>query len=455
MHPKVAEFEVAELMSNSPQMAAQEPRASADVLTGSPSRELCGSMNMPGDKSMSHRALILGGLASGETRIHGLLEGDDVLHTAAAVRAFGATVEKLGTGEWRVHGGEWRSPDGPVDCGNSGTGARLLMGAAAAFPIRATFTGDASLSGRPMERVLGPLRAMGTRTEGSTLPVTIEGGNLHGIRFVNEKASAQVKSAILLAGLGASGDVEVVEPSASRDHSENMLRAFGCDVETGNGVVRLGERRRLTGTDVLVPGDPSSAAFPAVAATLVPGSRVTIRKVMVNPLRTGLFTTLREMGADLQLTAERTEGGEAVADLVVSSSSLRGVEVPASRAPSMIDEYPILAVAAAFASGRTVMHGLAELRVKESNRLAAVVAGLRACGVEAREEGDSLIVEGTGAPPPGGASIQAHHDHRIAMSFLVMGLAAREPVSVDSAGMIATSFPNFVPLMRSIGAAIA
>jgi 3-phosphoshikimate 1-carboxyvinyltransferase len=425
------------------------------TLTGSPSDGLCGTVKVPGDKSISHRALILGGLAAGETRISGLLEGDDVLHTAEAVRALGAEVERIGEGEWRVRGAEWRSPAAPVDCGNSGTGARLLMGAVAGFPIEVTFTGDASLSGRPMERVLGPLRAMGAATEGSTLPVTIRGGNIRGISFVNEKASAQVKSAILFAGLLAEGDVEVVEPAQSRDHSENMLRAFGCDIDTADGTVRLGPRRSLTGTNVVVPGDPSSAAFPIVAALIVPGSEVTVRNVTVNPLRTGLLTTLRKMGADIVFASERDEGGEKVADLTVRASTLRGVEVPASWAPSMIDEYPILGVAAAFATGRSVMHGLAELRVKESDRLAAIIAGLRACGVDARDEGDSIIVEGQGGPPPGGASVEAHHDHRIAMSFLVMGLAAREPVTVDSADMIATSFPDFVPLMQSLGARIA
>jgi 3-phosphoshikimate 1-carboxyvinyltransferase len=429
--------------------------ASLATLEGSLSGPLSGTIEVPGDKSMSHRALILGGLAQGETRISGLLEGEDVLHTAAAVRALGAEVERVCAGEWRVRGAEWRSPEAPIDCGNSGTGARLLMGAVAGFPISVTFTGDRSLSSRPMERVLGPLRAMGAQTEGSTLPVTIHGGDLHGIRFVNEKASAQVKSAILLAGLRASGEVEVLEPAPSRDHSENMLRAFGCEVESEAGVIRLGRQRQLSGTPVLIPGDPSSAAFPLVAALITPGSHITIRKVMTNPLRTGLLTTLVEMGAELRLENQRMEGGESVADLNVSSSALIGVEVPASRAPSMIDEYPILAIAAAFARGRTVMGGLAELRVKESNRLAAVVAGLQACGIDAREEGDSLVVEGTGEPPRGGAEVQAHHDHRIAMSFLVMGLAAERPVTVDSADMIATSFPNFVPLMQSLGARIA
>jgi 3-phosphoshikimate 1-carboxyvinyltransferase len=435
-------------------MADLVDAAASACLTGSRSGPLNGIINVPGDKSMSHRALILGGLASGETRISGLLEGDDVLHTADAVRAFGAEVERLSSGEWRVRGAEWRNPSAPVDCGNSGTGARLLMGAAAGFPITVTFTGDASLSSRPMERVLAPLRAMGAGTEGSKLPVTIHGGALHAISFVNEKASAQVKSAILLAGLRAQGDVEVVEPRASRDHSENMLRAFGCDVETDGETIRLGERRTLTATNVEIPGDPSSAAFAIVASLIVPGSEVCIRNVMTNPLRTGLVKTLQEMGADIRLDNRRSHGGETVADVVVRSSTLRGVEVPAERAPSMIDEYPILGIAAAFASGRTVMHGLAELRVKESDRLAAIVAGLQACGVDAREQGDSLVVQGTGSPPRGGADVLAHHDHRIAMSFVVMGLAAERPVSVDSAGMIATSFPDFVPLMRSIGAPV-
>lgn len=425
------------------------------TLVGSPSGPLTGAMEVPGDKSISHRALILGGLARGETRIVGLLEGDDVLNTAKAVRALGAEVERIGAGEWRVRGTEWRSPAAPVDCGNSGTGARLLMGAAAGFTIEATFTGDASLSGRPMERVLGPLRAMGASTDGSTLPVTIRGGSLHGISFVNEKASAQVKSAILLAGLRADGDVEILEPASSRDHSENMLRAFGCDVESIDGRIRLGKRRSLTGTNVVVPGDPSSAAFPIVAALIVPRSDVTVHNVMVNPLRTGLLTTLIEMGAEISFANERDEGGEKVADLTVRASDLHGVEVPASRAPSMIDEYPILGIAAAFASGRSVMHGLSELRVKESDRLTAIVAGLQACGVDARDEDDSLVIEGLGGPPPGGGDVQARHDHRIAMSFLVMGLAARQPVTVDSADMIATSFPDFVPLMHSLGARIA
>lgn len=425
-----------------------------DRLQAWPSAPLRGTIRVPGDKSMSHRALILGGLAEGETRIEGLLEGDDVLHTAAAVRAFGPEVERVAPGQWRVRGGAWRSPSGPVECGNAGTGARLLMGAAAGFPLEAMFQGDASLSRRPMVRVLDPLRAMGAEAEGSHLPVTIRGGALTGLSYVNEKASAQVKSAILLAGLRAAGEVEVIEPAPSRDHSEHMLRAFGCEVETQAGRVRLGAHRQLSGTSVSIPGDPSSAAFPLVAALLCPGSEVRIEGVLVNPLRIGLIGTLREMGAEIRFENERALGGERVADLVARSSRLSGVEVPAARAPSMIDEYPILAVAAACAAGRTVMHGLAELRVKESDRLAAIIAGLRRCGVEACEEGDSLIVEGRGGPPPGAAAIEANDDHRIAMSFLILGLAARAPVAVDSASMIATSFPGFGPRINSLGGRI-
>ena len=429
-----------------------------DRLTARASGPLAGVIDIPGDKSMSHRALILAGMASGETRINGLLEADDVLRTAAAVAALGAEVERSGAGEWRVVGAEWRSPAAPIDCGNSGTGARLLMGAVAGMPIEVTFTGDASLSRRPMSRVFNPLRTMGARVaaaEGGRMPVTIHGGALGGIRFVNEKASAQVKSAILLAGLRADGAVEVIEPKATRDHSENMLRAFGCDVESDGELIRLGERRALTAVDVAIPADPSSAAFPLVAALICPGSYVTTRAVMLNSLRTGLLTTLVEMGAEIELTNRRMVGGEEVADIVARASPLHGVEVPAARSASMIDEYPILAVAAAFAHGRSTMHGLAELRVKESDRLAAIIAGLTACGVEAREEGDSLIVEGTGKPPCGGATIDANHDHRIAMSFLVLGLASEQPAGVTGAETIATSFPGFTELMSSLGARIS
>ena len=425
------------------------------LLTGCPAAALRGDVQVPGDKSISHRALILGGLATGETRIRGLLEGDDVLNTARAVRALGASVERVGPGEWRIGGARWRSPDGPIDCGNSGTGARLLMGAVAGHSIEAQFVGDASLSRRPMERVLGPLREMGAKAEGVRLPVTIRGGQLGGIRYLNDKASAQVKSAILLAGLRTDADVEVIEPRPSRDHTENLLRGFGCDVEIDGRSIRLGQKRSLSAIDIDVPGDPSSAAFFIVAALIVPGSQIRLRNVMTNPLRTGLFQTLTEMGGKLSFENRRKIGAEEVADIVVSSADLRGVEVPADRAPTMIDEYPILAIAAACATGPSVMHGLAELRVKESDRLAAIVAGLKACGIEAHDDGDTLVVEGCGGPPPGGAPVVAEDDHRIAMSFLVMGLASRRPVSVDSVDMIATSFPAFPELMGSIGAAIA
>jgi 3-phosphoshikimate 1-carboxyvinyltransferase len=415
---------------------------------------LTGDIVVPGDKSMSHRALILGALAAGETWIAGLLEAKDVLRTAVAAQQFGARVDRASHGRWRVRGGDWSSPRQPIDCGNAGTAARLLLGAAAGFPLQARFVGDRSLSARPMGRVLDPLRQMGAQAEGETLPIELRGGDLRGISFTNARASAQVKSAVLLAGLRAAGEVEVIEPATSRDHTENMLRVFGCDVERRGNTVRLGARRELSGHSIAIPGDPSSAAFPLVAALLVPESEVTVRSVLVNPLRTGLFVTLAEMGAELRTENRRTAGFEPVADLTARFSRLQGVEVPASRVPSMIDEYPVLAVAAACASGRSVMHGLSELRVKESDRLGAIVAGLRACGVEAWQEGDTLVVEGCGGDPPGGGDVRAHDDHRIAMSFLVLGLAARRSVAVDSAEMISTSFPGFLELMRSIGAQI-
>ena len=423
------------------------------LLQASPGGPLRGHVAVPGDKSISHRALILGALAEGETRIEGLSEGADVLATAAALRAFGAEVVRTGEESWTVRGGPWRAPDAPVDCGNSGTAARLLMGAAAGFPIEMTFTGDASLSARPMERVLAPLRLMGARTTGDRLPVTLRGGGLTRIDYRSPHASAQVKSAILLAGLQAAGEVAVTGPAQSRDHTERLLRAFGCDVDVNGNRVSLGANRRLTGTEIMIPGDPSSAAFPLVAALLVPGSGVTVHGVLTSELRTGLFRTLLEMGADIDFANRRTVGGEEVADVTARHSALRGVEVPADRAPSMIDEYPILAMAAACASGRTIMHGLGELRVKESDRLAAIVEGLRRCGVRAEAVGDSLIVEGGAVA--GGAIVRTGGDHRIAMSFLVLGLAARAPVAVDAPEMIATSFPGFTALMASLGAEIA
>jgi 3-phosphoshikimate 1-carboxyvinyltransferase len=425
----------------------------ADPLAAAPSKGLAGHIAVPGDKSISHRALILGGLAEGETRIEGLLEGQDVLHTAAAVRALGARVTRLGDGLWTVQGAAWRSPAEPIDCGNSGTGARLLLGAAAGFPIQACFTGDASLRSRPMKRVLDPLRLMGAETgDGDKLPVTIRGGGLSGISYRSPTASAQVKSAILLAGLRADGEVEVIEPARSRDHSEKMLRAFGCEVETDGNRVRLGRQRRLKATDIMVPGDPSSAAFPLVAALIVPDSEVTVHGVLTNPLRSGLFDTLLEMGADLSFANRRIVGGEEVADVTARSSILTAVEVDPDRVPSMIDEFPILAVAAACAAGQTLMHGLAELRVKESDRLAAILTGLRRCGVSAAIVGDTLMVDGCDGPSAGGADVATYGDHRIAMSFLILGLASRSPVAVDEAEMIGTSFPGFAGLMASLGA---
>jgi 3-phosphoshikimate 1-carboxyvinyltransferase len=427
----------------------------ADRLAAAPSKGLAGHIAVPGDKSISHRALILGGLAEGETRIEGLLEGQDVLHTAAAVRALGARVTRLGDGLWTVQGAAWRSPAEPIDCGNSGTGARLLLGAAAGFPIEACFTGDASLRSRPMKRVLDPLRQMGAGTgDGDKLPVTIRGGGLSGISYRSPTASAQVKSAILLAGLRADGEVEVIEPARGRDHSEKMLRAFGCEVETEGNRVRLGRQRRLKATEIMVPGDPSSAAFPLVAALIVPDSEVTVHGVLTNPLRSGLFDTLLEMGADLSFANRRIVGGEEVADVTARSSTLTAVEVDPNRVPSMIDEFPILAAAAACAAGQTLMHGLAELRVKESDRLAAILTGLRRCGVSAAIVGDTLMVDGCDGPCAGGTDVATCGDHRIAMSFLILGLASRGPVAVDEAEMIGTSFPGFAGLMASLGARI-
>ena len=409
-------------------------------LTAHPGAPLHGQVAVPGDKSISHRALILGAMADGESRIAGLLESDDVMRTVEAVRALGAEVERDGD-IWRVRGGPWRSPGAAIDCGNSGTTARLLMGAVAGRPISATFVGDESLARRPMRRVTEPLRQMGARIEGGdTLPITVHGGRLRGIRYASPVASAQIKSAILLAGLGADGATEVIEPQPSRDHSERMLPLF-LD-RTGN----------LRGTAIQVPGDPSSAAFPLVAALLVPGSEVTVPGVGVNPTRIGLFETLREMGGELQLANPRMLGGEPVADVTARFSRLRGVEVPARRAPAMIDEYPILAVAPALAEGDTVMHGLGELRHKESDRIAVIAAGLAACGVAVSIEDDILCVRGGSVR--GGAEVTTQDDHRIAMAFAVLGLASAAPVCVDGAEMIATSFPGFAALMRGLGAGI-
>jgi 3-phosphoshikimate 1-carboxyvinyltransferase len=433
----------------------------AAALTARRAGPLKGRVRAPGDKSISHRALILGALASGVTEVEGLLEGEDVKRTAAAMASFGAGVERLGDGRWRVEGrGGFAEPADVVDCGNAGTGVRLIMGAAAGFDLAVTFTGDASLRGRPMNRVLKPLGEMGAswiaRSNGR-LPLTLKGGSLKRIAYRLPEPSAQVKSAVLLAGLQAQGGAEVIEPEATRDHTERMLRAFGAEVEvseagTGRRILLAGGQT-LTGTRVRVPGDPSSAAFPLVAALITPGSEVTVEGVLLNPLRIGLLDTLGEMGADLSVTNVRDEGGETVADVTARCSELEGVEVPPERAPSMIDEYPILAVAAAFAKGRTVMRGIGEMRVKESDRIALMAAGLTACGVEVEEGPDFMTVVGAGSVR-GGARVTTHGDHRIAMSHLILGQAAEQPVSVDEPGMIATSFPGFVELMQGLGGEI-
>jgi 3-phosphoshikimate 1-carboxyvinyltransferase len=424
---------------------------------------LRGRARVPGDKSISHRSLILGALTVGETRVTGLLEGEDVINTGKAMRALGATVERTGEGAWRVNGvgvAGFAQPSAPLDFGNAATGCRLVMGAVAGCPVTATFDGDASLRTRPMRRVLDPLERMGARAssvaEGGRLPLTLAGAR-DPVPIVYEPpaASAQLKSAVLLAGLAAPGETVVIEQEATRDHTERMLRHFGATVRVENEGAH-GRRITLTGqpeltpAPITVPADPSSASFPLVAGLIVPGSEVILEGVMLNPLRTGLFATLREMGAVIEELDRRDEGGEDVADLRVRASALRGVTVPPERAPAMIDEYPVLAVAASFAEGTTRMRGLKELRVKESDRLAATAAMLRLNGVEVEIEGDDLIVHGKGRAA-GGGLVATHMDHRIAMSALVMGLASEQPVKVDDTAFIATSFPGFVDMMRRMG----
>jgi 3-phosphoshikimate 1-carboxyvinyltransferase len=433
---------------------------------------LKGRLRVPGDKSISHRALIFGALAVGETRITGLLEGEDVLNTAKALRQLGARIERRGAGAWSVRGigvGGFAEPAAPLDFGNAGTGCRLMLGAVAGCPITAIFDGDASLRRRPMRRVLDPLERIGARLLASQeghLPLTLAGAR-DPIPIVYESPvpSAQVKSAVLLAGLGAPGEMVVIEREATRDHTEKMLAHFGAQVRVddlpidANGVagrrIALAGQPELVPQPIRVPADPSSAAFPAVAALILGGSAISIEGVGMNPLRAGLYDTLAEMGARIARANERVEGGEPVADLVIEASRLAGVTVPAERAPRMIDEYPILAVAAAFAHGRTVMHGLAELRVKESDRLTAIADGLGRCGVVVAVEGDTMIIDGCGGPPQGGGAIAARFDHRIAMAFLVLGMAAERPVTIDDGATIATSFPSFTALMNGLGAAIA
>ena len=438
------------------------------ALISRPARPLTGAVAVPGDKSISHRALILGALAVGETRIAGLLASADVLATVAAVKALGAQAEQGENGDWRVYGrgvGGLAEPQGVLDMGNSGTAARLLIGVVATHPFTATFAGDKSLSVRPMERVMTPLRQMGaqfTTRSGGCLPITITGApSPVPIVYELPVASAQIKSAVLLAGLNTPGRTTVIEPQPTRDHTERMLGHFDAEVvimekpgAPGAKEITLTGQPELTGAEVRVPGDISSAAFPLVAALLVPDSKVTLTGVGVNPLRSGLIETLREMGAAISIDNPRNEGGEPVADLTVVTSSLKGVTVSGTRAPRMIDEYPILAVAASYAQGVTRLEGLAELRVKESDRLDAIVRGLTAAGIEVEASDDALTVKGGGGPPPGGARIEARLDHRIAMAFLVLGMAAEAPVEIDNATTIDTSFPGFADLMNGLGAAV-
>jgi len=431
------------------------------------SQGLKGVARVPGDKSISHRSFMFGGLASGETRITGLLEGEDVMRTGEAMKAMGARIEKAGD-EWIIQGvgnGCLLQPEGPLDFGNAGTGSRLTMGLVGVYDMETTFIGDASLSGRPMGRVLDPLRQMGVQVlkaaPGDRMPITLRGPkHAAPITYRVPMASAQVKSAVLLAGLNTPGITTVIEPVMTRDHTEKMLQGFGANltVDTDDAGVRhifIEGQGKLTGQTIAVPGDPSSAGFPLVAALIVPGSDIIIENVLMNPTRTGLLLTLQEMGGDIEILNPRNAGGEDVADLRVRSSELKGVAVPASRAPSMIDEYPVLAAAAAFAEGETLMQGLEELRVKESDRLAAVARGLEANGVDCTEGESTLAVRGRpGGKGLGGGTVATHLDHRIAMSFLILGLATEKPVTVDDANMIATSFPEFMGLMKELGAEI-
>ncbi|MEM8795982.1 MAG: 3-phosphoshikimate 1-carboxyvinyltransferase [Pseudomonadota bacterium] len=425
-------------------------------------KALTGALRVPGDKSISHRSLMLGASAVGETTIEGLLESEDVLATAAAMRALGAKVERDERGMFHVHGvgvGGFLEPDEVLDFGNAGTGSRLCMGLVAGSGIACTFIGDRSLSGRPMGRILDPLRRMGVDViarSGDRLPLTLRGPDLLiPIEYRVPMPSAQVKSAVLLAGLGSPGITTVIEPVMTRDHTERMLKGFGADIDVtvndeGAHAITLRGKPDLKPQEIEVPGDPSSAAFAIVAALIVPGSDVTVEGVLLNETRTGLLATLIEMGGDIQIVNERETGGERIGDLHVRASHLSGVRVPAERAPFMIDEYPVLAVAAAFAEGETVMEGLAELRVKECDRLAVTARGLEANGIDCTEGDESLSVRG--GRVSGGGTVAVHMDHRIAMSFLVMGIAAENPVSVDDTTHIATSFPNFVLLMSDLGA---
>lgn len=431
------------------------------TLSSSQSGPLKGVVSAPGDKSVSHRSMIFGALAEGVTTVEGLLEGDDILATKDAMVAFGASISKRYDGQWEVIGqGGFQEPDRIIDCGNAGTGVRLIMGAAAGFDLAATFTGDHSLIKRPMGRVLDPLALMGaqalTRSKGR-LPLTLKGGALKGVKYTLPMASAQVKSALLLAGLNAEGDTEIVEPEKTRDHTERMLKGFGATLDiwddTEGRHIKIKGGQKLKATHVYVPGDPSSAAFLIVASLITEGSDVTVKGVMLNPLRTGLFDTLIDMGADITYENVREEAGETVGDIRARYSELKGIVVPEDRAPSMIDEYPILCIAAAAASGETVMRGIGEMRVKESDRIALMCQGLKACGVDITEEPEGMVVKG-GTKIAGGVTVKTNGDHRIAMSHLILGLIAQATVSVEEPEMIATSFPTFVDLMNGLGARI-
>lgn len=435
-------------------------------MTSRKSAGLHGTANVPGDKSVSHRSLILGALSVGQTKIHGLLEGQDALDTAKAMTAFGAIVENPAPGYWTVDGvgvGGFAEPEDVIDCGNAGTGVRLIMGAMATTPIAATFSGDASLRSRPMGRITEPLALFGAQSYGRAkgrLPLTIIGAeNPVPVQYTSPHASAQIKSAVLLAGLNAPGETVLTEGTKSRDHTERMLAGFGAEVhteETADGfTTTLVGQPELMAQEITVPRDPSSAAFPVCAALIVEDSEILVPNIGLNPTRAGLFQTLIDMGADLTYENERIEGGEPMADLRVKHGPLKGIEVPPERAASMIDEYPILSVVAAFAEGKTTMRGIAELRVKECDRIDAMVQGLKANGVTIEEGPDYMIVEGRGGSVKGGGNAKTYLDHRIAMSFLCLGMASDAPVSIDDGGAIATSFPIFEDLMTGLGADIA
>ena len=436
-------------------------------LTSNLAGPLSGEARVPGDKSISHRALMLGALAVGQSEIHGLLEGQDVMCTARALRALGAEVERGNDGLWRVQGvgvGGLCEPATTLEMGNAGTAARLLMGVVATHPITCQFTGDESLNGRPMGRIAEPLMRMGARIiarDGCRLPLTVIGArDPLAVVYPPPVPSAQVKSAVLLAALNTPGETTVIEAAPTRDHTEHMLRYFGAELRLapangGGAAITVTGQPELEGQRIEVPGDPSSAAFAVAAALIVPGSTLILRNIGVNPLRAGLYDSLREMGADIEFCEPRERGGEPIADIVVRAGGLRGIDVPASRAPTMIDEYPILAVVAACAEGVTVMRGLAELRIKESDRLAAMAEGLAACGVGVEAGEDYLVVEGRGGPPPGGGAIATRLDHRIAMAFLVLGMASEKPVTIDDGASMETSFPGFAALLNGLGANIA